>query len=257
MRNLIHYSRPHLLFSTTIVFLVLLLSTTTVPADILNGSFEDGLTGWTIGIGSSYIRGDYPYPASTIDRAQWNIYEDSVDGIFSAGRECPTGEEMGFIGPDNEVYSIICREFTLSQVVELQQGEILSGWGRYSFYNRVELFTFGNGNSRVTVGQETVWIHNINPNIPHDGDPNYGWARYDTGWEQWQYTVPTSGYYTIEIFLGSNLPWCGAEARFDGFTVVPEPTSCALIQTFGLVAFSFGSWCRRSNVRGGMRIGKN
>ncbi len=123
----------------------------------------------------------------------------------------------------------------LNQTLSLNQGEIVSGWS-YFFNGDVE--PLDSAWVRIRDDQNNVvgapWLETSG--LPLTTTAN---APVPGGWTQWQWAVPTTGTYSIQLGMSTS----GANNNasygfFDGLTVqaapIPEPTSMVLAMLGGM-----------------------
>lgn len=256
-------------FLTSWIITCVIISAACLPVKgaLVNGSFEDGLNGWTVQLKNVIVRDNetlqpiaYPYPTEQIPWQQfWGVSSSFVDKLeidtltreiitplsrqgpvdgqfFAAAGNPRSGFSSGFTGPDNQSYYLQYTpktQFILSQTVDLRRGETLSGWAAYFYENTVG--GRGSGDAKISVGQQQVWFHN----------EDTAYRLYGSGWEKWEYLAPTDGRYEIEILLGTPYADDYAFAAFDNFTVstVTDPhslkVSAFLLLPFGLQGIGF------------------
>jgi hypothetical protein len=215
----------------------------TSNAGLLNGSFESWtLLGWNVEIPHG-ISASAPFdrPAGSARTvASWG--EDfglAQARIPQAGyrfAELHTRPNANFIG--DETYDL-----SLSQNLQLNQGEQLSGW---SFFFSGDL-----------VPQDSAWVRIFdpaggqiaNPWLEGAGAPHQT-SLTATDWTQWQWEAPVTGLYTIRLGMTTSGNNNGASyGFFDGISVlapnpVPEPGSLALV---GVGAMLFASFRRKKS----------
>lgn len=199
----------------------------TCHAGLLNGSFESwDLVGWTVEIPQG-ISAQEPFSrpagrARTMD--SWG--EDfgfSQARLPQAGYRfaaLQTRPNANFVG--NDTYNL-----SLSQNLQLNQGEVLSGW---SFFYNGDVEPQDSAWVRILdqTGSELAspWLEGLG-----SGNQNKVGA---TEWTQWHWEAPATGLYTVRLGMTTSGNNNGASyGFFDGVAVlppnsIPEPSSLAL-----------------------------
>jgi hypothetical protein len=224
-------SMKHPLFLLGLCFC---LSTPQARAAIMNGSFEDGLIGWTTSFSGVTVHtatsgGDlaYPYPSSTIP-SPYHAASGGIDGNGYATARFLWPEATGWVGPDGVQYT--CSDFSavsLAQTFYAEAGSVITGWANYTtrcYYTQ----TLHNP-TWVSINGDAVWARST-LNVPLVEYPE----TRGVGWEQWSYSVPADGNYTISLGMGDGCQF-GGSASFDGITIssVPDAGATGLLLGIG------------------------
>lgn len=235
-----------------------------LSADVINGSFEDGLTGWTkSGGGLAFYTTDangeldfenpvdYPFDVSTIPiyDGSWNIDAGGVAGANKLRIEhygVPP-ELYEFEAPNGDTY---WHSHTpplwagLYQDIQLAAGETLSGWAAFDTEEYIPTFR---DFTQVTVNGEVIWHKHISDILVYDPGLDL-WIVPEVVWEQWSFLAPTNGIYRLQFELHTDDQEY-SRAFFDDVRVnggsagVPDATSTAAL--LGLVFTGFGLIARR------------
>jgi hypothetical protein len=198
-----------------IVSIVIFLLSTVSHADVINGSFENGLTGWTAS--AEYYQ---PAPGEILPTSPFvsvtnsPIFLTPVDGEYVAIILTPEG------------YSLASKT-SLSQNVLMSKGDVLSGFMAFETIDNPIFpdkgFVSINGTSIFTLDIQDAWDWNIG---------NTDFRDKATPWLPWSWTAPTAGNYTLSLNVSGDSE-LGSWAYFDNIKV-PEPSTVALLD-FGIV----------------------
>lgn len=208
-------------------------------AGVLNGSFESwNLLGWNF-TSDSGDRATEPLtrPAGSARTvANWGVNQGLVPQITPAAGYrfllLNTRANGNFLGNDN--YDLF-----VSQTLTLNQGEYLTGW---SFFFDGDSEPLDSAWVRVRDDQGDIvalpWL--ATSGAPAASAPELGSLSAPYGWFQWQWAVPTTGSYTVQLGMSTSGANNNASfGLFDGVNVqtvpIPEPTSMALAMVGGLV----------------------
>jgi len=209
--------------------------------DLVNGSFEFmNFYGWTLDLGQG-TSANAPFSRTAGSAGSVALWSDPAGNSISKMPEAGLRFASLHTRPNGNFVGDGTYDISLSQVVQLKQGDLLSGWS--SFYNGdlapqdsawVKIFDLG-GNQLASPWQASSG----GPVVP-----NAAPILNPTDWTLWEWQTPTTGSYTIQVGMttgGNNNS--ASYGFFDGFTVqpaisVPEPGSLALaaLGTFLLVA---------------------
>jgi hypothetical protein len=212
------------------VFLLLLIAPA-ANAAVINGSFEDGLTGWTVISDDNYIgTGDrffftpvtYAYPQSTVGLSSF-FTASTVPDPRGQILQCITEEGYATISwtmPSGVTYSRFGAPYSVIQTVYAQAGAVISGWANYLSDEGA-----GPGQASVLINGHEVWAAS---------DAQIGRPFTFLGWQHWSYIVPQDGDFAISLHVNSSGNWPWSAAYFDDIelTAVPEQA------TFMVGAFS-------------------
>lgn len=159
-------------------------------AVIVNGSFEDGLNGWTVAENGGSVSVVSQYAGNPF------TYNPKAGGHLLA------------IAAGTKAYA--------QQSVHLGAGTEVTGWAGFdkdtTGWDMVQVLVSKNGGA--SFNQIQYW-------------DSYAFSSAD--WTHWNYTATTTGDY---VFRFESWEYGGAGKAvgvFDGFTVVPEPQSGALV----------------------------
>ena len=210
---------------TRLCLFILLVSAAPVGAGVItNGSFESGLSGWSVSI-DTYLTPfhDGDYPAGTVANAGSFLSSQlPADGISFAllGSQEAGGISFGNTGGPWNI--------SISQTISLDAGASLSG-----------LAFIYNGDY---ISQEDAWVHILDstghivatPWHEWSGDPAFSSETIHTSlgqvspWTLWSWQPSVSGTYTVS--LGVTTRGDNRLASFAGFDSVrvPEPSTLGL-----------------------------
>lgn len=171
----------------------------TAKADIINGGFESGLTGWTV------LGGIITTPSS--------YSSDYLPGSLSPfeGQHFLSAKSGGLM----EGFAIV------QQTVQLNVGDVISGVGAYDI-------------GGMAVGSISV-IYDATQTVIWSPSPQGGF-EFNTSWTNWSWTAPETRDFTLSFYAGAMSSPFGASwatILVDGISVtsapVPEPTSMLLL----------------------------
>lgn len=231
------------LFPTLLTISLCILSTVpdqAVSAGIINGGFETGtLEGWTLSLpGEVWVdrfHDDvyerhvlYPYENSNIpwltDYA--SVTRDGFEGalrlhqrgIYFAPSVHAWTMDDGWTYRVESPYQVL----RIEQTIHLSSGMLtISGWANYGTW--CPSTNFLENPALISVNGATIWSHDTTTVAPAASS---GQLR-TTGWEDWTFTAPTEGDYTLTLDIGPICQYFGY-AELDGVQVIPEPAVVAL-----------------------------
>jgi hypothetical protein len=214
-------------------------SLSTAQADIINGGFEDGYTGWVLSdpantalfnTGASTSGSFPPWGAN-------NVFKPWVSSA-----QAPTNVSTTFLPKEGFQYiGVAANEadvpVSISQIFSINQGQVLSGWAAFDADDALELEDIAlkfNDYAFVRIGGDDLW----GSSVSQVGD--YG----DDLWRKWSWTAPATGLYTLEMgVVNADEATFHSMAFFDGVNVVPEPVSTSLFLVGGAAM-----WLRRKRA---------
>lgn len=210
---------------------------------IYNGGFEaDDFSGWTLTVA---MANDVSYPPNPpppqIPAGAGSIVSSAprtaIDGIYVLDLEAGGNHLPGApYNPYPQIYdSYVSRSFALNS------GDIISGW---AFFSNGDMYEQDSGwvrifdNSNVQIAQPWYEVSGSNPGAP---------GRINTPWTHWQWTVSSSGTYTLKLgvtTMGDGL--FPSDGYFDDIEVtsVPEPQTAGIL-AIALGCFSLKIFCRK------------
>lgn len=223
---------------STIVFCLL---TSVASATIINGGFENGLTGWNVSL-DYYADGDggrlhNPLPKEEVFhfmRRPPSVVTDlggleSVEGNYAGRIYNDQGIEVFFI--DGKEYEYNIPTVTLSQNVQMSVGDKLTGF-----------MSFGTGDWPGYADRSYVSINNV-PILSLDLQDAYDLSILPEGrdrltpWVYWSWTAPKTELYTLSLNVSGDDD-LDSWAYFDNIqqehVSIPEP-SAAILLGLGIV----------------------
>ncbi len=221
-----------------IIIVSCLLCTSVALADVINGSFEDGLTGWDASL-------DY-YASLWTESGNTGLLHNPLpeDQIVPYTTHPPSVvSDAGSLEPVDGSYVgyIYCAEakggfgfvvdydptVILSQSVQMSAGDKLTGF--MSFQTSEVLGVFGD-RSYVSINNQTILSLDIQDAL--DLNINSGMLGSDaqTPWVYWSWTAPAAGLYTLSLNVTGD-DQMNSWAFFDNieYHSVPEPSTIALL----------------------------
>ncbi len=185
----------------------------TSHATLVNGSFEDGLSGWL-------VTQDRPNPSNEA----LSVYDPSfaVDGNRFLSLQAANN-------PEDPAYGYI----SVSQDLDLLAGDVVSG---YSAFRTIDIYPANYDMGWVSIGSETVWSLDISEVYDKYGGIENGESRSD--WEFWSWTAPSNGTYRLSLNQRGD-DQQSSWSYYDGIRVrsasIPEPATVLLLG-LGLIA---------------------
>jgi hypothetical protein len=187
-------------------------------AAVINGSFEQGLDGWTkTGGGLTYYTtgadGEldldnpvaYPFDPTTNPwyDGSWKLAPGGVDGaqhLLIEHYGVPT-DLWDFEAPDGTTYWFYPGDdplwVGLYQDVMLSAGETLSGWAAF---DTDELLPDYRDFARVTVNGEVVWHRHLSDVLVYDEELEF-WIVPEVTWAPWSFLATAPGLYRLQFEL--------------------------------------------------------
>lgn len=217
---------------------------------LINGSFEDGLTGWELSVGGRFHIFQYasppydpidpfdvPFVKNTLEAqvtpsSSYGVIDGSRAGVIN---NIQSKFEHAIIGPDGRPARWVEHSYTLllSQTFDVPEGGIISGWGRlwtedFPPYNSDKAF--------VTIDGVEVWKNSV-----EDVVKNYIGAPTLGPWEQWSATLGP-GQHTIALGVSGDTEKYST-GFFDAIRVsaVPEGGCTAVLLAlsfFGIIGLA-------------------
>ena len=208
-----------------------LLGASQARADIVNGSFESGLTGWT----SNTAAGGATGTATTVTIGNNHTYTDPTT----------SGGHFGFVHSANGgnyaqmgVYNTLSQSFTASAGDKLSF-DVFFATNDYIPYNDdgYAKVIGPNGISTTLFAQSVMTVGNAG----------------GTPWTHETFTVTTSGTYTLQFgarnILGNSVSsWVGADNVTLTAAATPEPASLIMLGMGAAGLMGYGWRRRRSQV---------
>lgn len=266
-----------LLSLSALVVLSQLLTNTSQASYIVNGSFENGIDGWNIfAEGGVFLSENEPYdqlytfehPLKNLDQIYYgaSINDPSGYGKIERIETSPTtlpgaigsmldlsgfgSETFWFEAPDGTGWTFVPDahyafepyiHLGLTQTLDLQAGQIVSGWSRFF---TSDYANFDYDRAFVTIGDEEVWENSVLDVWKGWDDQNL--RRYSEGeWSQWSWQAPADGSYLLSLKITTD-DQEGSWSNFDNITVsgpqpmrVPDGGSTAIL-ILGTVPLLFG-----------------
>jgi len=225
-------------------FLVGLLITVphVLAVPTVNGSFEDGLSGWTLDTrleGGGVIVNRRAFEQLILDTSQ--IHHASArttsrggatDGLVAAEIQSAEYSEFNLFSETGDFLEQYFGPYTvfLYQDITLTAGDILSGSAKFQTGETLPEFA---DYARVTVDDSSVWQFGIS-DLPSDGG---SLLEREGPWQTWQFIAPSDGTYRLklELFQDDELMSWGF---FDGIRAsanVPDATATAGLFAIGLM----------------------
>jgi hypothetical protein len=184
----------------------LLATAASFALPVVNGSFEDGLNGWTLDVKLGHSLGGpvlrtRSFEERIIDVTQGNrAYADttaqggSVDGSIAARVQSAEISEFSLFSADGEFVEGFMGTYTvfLYQDIYLNAGDMLAGAARFMTGENNPIYAdFG----RVSVGDTSVWDFTLK-DLPSESslilDPQ-------GPWETWRFAAPSKGVYRLKL----------------------------------------------------------
>lgn len=228
------------LFHSVQISLILLGTATpgvAITDPLINGNFENGMTGWTVSVQGGALF-NWPGPSAFVDGDRMSVPEIRkwVEwGIRNTTREPKEGATSLSLSPSQSPQPLNVTlpngegglwfpkyyTVTLSQTIHLDEEATISGWSRFW---TSDLPGFGDYASVTINGQET-WKKDI---------ANYYSNQRD--WERWACTVPAGSVTICLNVYGDDL--LGSGGIFDAVQViaVPERLNTLFCLGFSLLA---------------------
>jgi hypothetical protein len=211
---------------------------------IANGSFEDGLTGWTL---DAKLNVAWPVANARaielliLDRSQIHhalaqtTSSRVVDGSAAAEIKSAEVSEFYLLSDTGELieqygggYSVF-----LYQDIFLRTGETLAGSAKFlTGETQPEFSDF----ARVSVGNESIWDFGVS-DLPSGGGSI---LNPEGPWETWQYTAPSDGTYRLKLELHQD-DQISSRAFFDNIRTsnVPDGGATGGFLGIGLAVLAF------------------
>ncbi len=224
-----------------VIIVSCLLCTSVAIADVINGSFENGLTGWDTSL-DYYGRGTdlihNPLPAEQV--VPYTIVPPSSIVSNAGGLEPVDGTDVGKIlcvqGPwgftyANKQYEYYAPTITLSQNIQMSAGDKLTGFMSFGTNEFLSAYT---DRSYVSINNQTILSLNIQAALDLNIFSDIISGR-QTPWVYWSWTAPATGLYTLSLNVAGD-DEINSWAFFDNieYHSVPEPSTVTLLG-FGIV----------------------
>lgn len=224
---------------------------------IENGSFEDGINGWSPFLWTDYTEGpflwsddwpglEYPYDYITIP-----LFSDPTEGFVTnpASTLSPSGSMLQLYyteptlwyhitSPDHELWVMRPVEygFGFYQDIELEKGELLSGWARFD----TTAYERDRSHATVAVNDSVVWSVGAS-------DFSNPWPIFvdgDSGWQYWSFYASSSGTYRLSLDLYGEFA-DSSTAYFDNIKVTVPDSNLRisfLLPLFALILAAGKRW---------------